>query len=228
MKYCKECGKLIAAKSHNKYEKLYCSRACRFKQYGGEKVYTITMCQWCGKPFRERNGVNNYCSRSCSAKAENAVKLLYGESKFREEEKEHKEELREELRKVINKAQEIITRIEREKKCVVCGSWFVARNSIQICCSIECSKKRDNAQHDHRNERNGAADKSITLTSLYMRDGGMCWICGRHIDFDCDPNSNDYPSIDHIQPLSKGGRHSWNNVRLACRGCNSKRGNRTE
>ena len=29
-----------------------------------------------------------------------------------------------------------------------------------------------------------------------------------------------YPLIDHIVPLSKGGKHSWGNVALACRGCN--------
>ena len=62
---------------------------------------------------------------------------------------------------------------------------------------------------------------TINLTRLYMRDKGVCQICGRDIDFDCDPNSDDYPSIDHIKPLAKGGLHQWDNVQLACRRCNS-------
>jgi 5-methylcytosine-specific restriction endonuclease McrA len=31
-------------------------------------------------------------------------------------------------------------------------------------------------------------------------------------------------SMDHLVPLSKGGDHSWANVALAHRSCNSKRG----
>jgi 5-methylcytosine-specific restriction endonuclease McrA len=35
-----------------------------------------------------------------------------------------------------------------------------------------------------------------------------------------------YPSIDHVRPISKGGSHTWDNVMLAHKGCNSKKGNR--
>lgn len=31
----------------------------------------------------------------------------------------------------------------------------------------------------------------------------------------------DYPSIDHVIPISKGGTHTWDNVRLAHHHCNS-------
>lgn len=30
-----------------------------------------------------------------------------------------------------------------------------------------------------------------------------------------------YPSIDHVFPLSKGGLHSWDNVKLAHHYCNT-------
>ena len=33
-----------------------------------------------------------------------------------------------------------------------------------------------------------------------------------------------YPSIDHIVPLSWGGLHSWANVQLAHHGCNTAKG----
>ena len=32
---------------------------------------------------------------------------------------------------------------------------------------------------------------------------------------------NDYPTIDHIKPISKGGTHTWDNVQLAHFHCNS-------
>lgn len=31
----------------------------------------------------------------------------------------------------------------------------------------------------------------------------------------------DYPSIDHLMPMSKGGTHTWDNVKLAHHGCNT-------
>ena len=37
---------------------------------------------------------------------------------------------------------------------------------------------------------------------------------------------NNYPTIDHVIPLAKGGMHSWDNVRLAHHNCNSIKGDR--
>ena len=68
-------------------------------------------------------------------------------------------------------------------------------------------------------------DKDITLEALYRRDSGVCYLCGGKCDWsDKDIERNCvgrmYPSIDHIIPVSRGGFHSWDNVRLAHFGCN--------
>ena len=75
---------------------------------------------------------------------------------------------------------------------------------------------------------NGKIDYSITLSKLIERDKGICKLCGRKVnetDYtyinDTFIAGNDYPSIDHIKPLSKGGVHQWDNVQLAHRLCNS-------
>ncbi len=122
------------------------------------------------------------------------------------------------------------------KECGCCGRLFVPRMG-QKYCSIECGKRINNAIKKDRRIRGMKKvikDKNITLQRLYERDGGRCYICGKV----CDWNdyivrddetfiaNNDYPSIDHIIPVSLGGLHSWDNVRLACRGCNSKKGNK--
>ena len=136
--------------------------------------------------------------------------------------------LLEEHKSIIARLEELQRRIERERSCIVCGQLFVWKTQNQICCSQECSRKHKSRNKDRRIYRNGKPDLSITLTKLYMRDGGVCQICGRQINFDCDSNSDFYPSIDHIQPLSKGGLHSWDNVQLACRVCNSIKQDKTE
>lgn len=49
------------------------------------------------------------------------------------------------------------------------------------------------------------------------RDGWICGICGK-------PVTRATWSLDHVVPLSKGGAHTYANVVLAHRSCNSKRG----
>lgn len=71
-------------------------------------------------------------------------------------------------------------------------------------------------------------DKDITVPSLFKRDGGVCYLCGKPCRMD-DFIVKDgtiicgdwYPSIDHVVPLARGGLHAWENVRLAHRICNS-------
>lgn len=68
---------------------------------------------------------------------------------------------------------------------------------------------------------------------LKKRDGDLCAICGQKMCFDYarnteipgEPRRPDMASIDHIKPISRGGGHAFNNLRLACHGCNSARGN---
>lgn len=111
--------------------------------------------------------------------------------------------------------------------CPQCGAPHLRTNAL--CCSDECSRKRANSKGDRRIRRMHKIDKSITLKKLYMRDGGKCWICGDKCDFnDCERDANGnfivgitYPSIDHVYPISKGGQHSWDNVRLAHHYCNT-------
>lgn len=52
----------------------------------------------------------------------------------------------------------------------------------------------------------------LTRKTLMARDGGICQYCERKGD-----------TIDHVQPRSRGGEHSWENVVIACRKCNFKK-----
>lgn len=114
--------------------------------------------------------------------------------------------------------------------CTECGALFIPKASNYVRCSPECTRKAMNRSADARLNTDNVIDKDITLTKLYKRDDGICKICGGVCDWnDCEVRENGtvvagdwYPSIDHIKPISKGGLHSWGNVRLAHRGCNTK------
>lgn len=71
-------------------------------------------------------------------------------------------------------------------------------------------------------------DKDINLVDLFKKSNGVCYLCGKPCDIEDRREANGtiicgdmYPSIDHVIPLARGGQHSWNNVRLAHRICNS-------
>lgn len=115
--------------------------------------------------------------------------------------------------------------------CIECGSVFLG--SGRKYCSNKCRKKRTNRNKDNRLNIYNIVDKDITLTKLYQRDNGICYVCGIKCDWE-DKITDDkgtvivgsnYPTIEHIKPISSGGLHSWDNVKIACKKCNEKKSN---
>lgn len=109
----------------------------------------------------------------------------------------------------------------------MCGKEFRTLNPKQVTCSKECGKKLKYARQQHRIPKAQLIDNDITLEALYRRDAGVCYLCGGLCDWD-DKHDNvvgaNYPSIDHIIPIARGGLHSWGNVRLAHHLCNAVKG----
>ena len=121
--------------------------------------------------------------------------------------------------------------------CKNCGQEFCMATTgydSEIYCSKKCQARWHNRiKNDKRVKRmvSGDHDTDITLDKLFKRDGGVCYICGISCDW-TDIAEKDgamiagdkYPSIDHVKPLSKGGTHTWDNLKLACRRCNTAKG----
>jgi 5-methylcytosine-specific restriction endonuclease McrA len=64
-------------------------------------------------------------------------------------------------------------------------------------------------------------DKAVTLgpaalDRILTEYDNSCWICYRDLEFLA-------PHWDHVQPLSKGGQHSLENIRPACSDCNVRK-----
>ena len=116
---------------------------------------------------------------------------------------------------------------EFEKVCPICGKTFITTKLTEKYCSNHCIKQLSKVSRKKRYKglkKIGEFDKSVTLENVYKKFNGICQNCGKRLNFNCDSNSNDYPSIDHIKPLSKGGCHKWDNVQLLCRHCNEVKG----
>ena len=126
----------------------------------------------------------------------------------------------------------VLKYISRLHFCPVCGM----PTDRPVYCSDGCSRKAMNHRGDVRRRlkiRTVMVDIDISLDGLFRRDRGVCAICGEPCDY-CDHEERDgffiagdnYPSVDHIVPLAKGGLHSWDNVQLAHFKCNTLKGAR--
>ncbi len=58
---------------------------------------------------------------------------------------------------------------------------------------------------------------AFTRFNLFLRDSFACQYCGRGEDL----------TFDHLNPRSRGGRTTWENIVTACARCNLAKGGRT-
>lgn len=106
------------------------------------------------------------------------------------------------------------------KQCPVCRAFFYGSRKY---CSDYCM--RQNKWHMKDGYR-----YLFPLREVYDRDNGICYLCGKPCDWnDYEVRdgviiyNNNYPSRDHIIPKSLGGENTWENIRLAHRGCNARK-----
>ena len=79
---------------------------------------------------------------------------------------------------------------------------------------------------DRRAERPQGRQIRRYIELIYARDGDACCLCRRPIAMDLPGSHPDGPSIEHHLPVSKGGTNALDNLGLAHRSCNQRRGNR--
>jgi len=71
--------------------------------------------------------------------------------------------------------------------------------------------------------RERAAHRDNAMRQLIRKYGGICALCQEPVTFKL--GCSKYATIDHIQPLSKGGLDAPSNWQLACHTCNQQKGN---
>ncbi len=61
---------------------------------------------------------------------------------------------------------------------------------------------------------------TLSRRTVFMRDQHLCMYCGDQLSFK-------ELTLDHIIPVSRGGKHNWTNVISACKRCNQIKSNKT-
>lgn len=212
---CEWCGELHTVPARTAHQARFCSDECRYT-YRSRVVNGH-------KPIEKRNAERREqrLKRQAKLEKERAIRTL-----------------RSSLIRVIKHKEEQERIKELTRECEECGTMFYDPHPHTLTCSSECSRKRSNRLSRYyarkRINKYNLVDRDISLKRLYKRDKGICYLCGEPCDYNDKIITDEghyivgetYPSIDHVKPLSKGGKHSWENVKLAHHKCNAIKSDR--
>lgn len=81
-------------------------------------------------------------------------------------------------------------------------------------------RKQQEAKRRRRAAKYNANGRPVVFDEILQRDCGICGICGK-------PIMEITIELDHILPLAAGGTHDPDNVQVAHRTCNRRKGART-
>ena len=109
------------------------------------------------------------------------------------------------------------------RSCEWCSVEF-SLNRVSRFCSRVCRQRYFNKRR--KLKMRGLTPQVISAKRLWVRDNGVCGLCGQVVD-----QAHVYPhpmaaTVDHIVPISKGGSQSESNLQLAHARCNTSKGNR--
>jgi hypothetical protein len=76
------------------------------------------------------------------------------------------------------------------------------------------------AVDDHSRKRGRSLVPRLCRRTLYQRDRGICMYCAHTVGYH-------QMEVEHVIPLSRGGRTVWGNVVVACHRCNHRKDART-
>lgn len=229
-KVCEHCGDTFSADVSHRYKK-YCNDACRNKSYMKNNFRYESSCKIC-----EAHIVSYHERKFCSSACLDADVEESKEKRMRLEETEKEQRLKLSAIKKLSMSLERLA--ERKRVCPHCSEEFhmsIDGASYKYCGNCYMVAIRENRRiarrgnsRDKRWRTNGKPDYSINLLKLHQKDNGICYLCNEQTDYeDMIVTSEgyyiaggDYPSIDHVIPIAKGGLHQWENVKLAHRRCN--------
>jgi 5-methylcytosine-specific restriction endonuclease McrA len=60
----------------------------------------------------------------------------------------------------------------------------------------------------------------FSRANVYLRDNGQCQYCGDRVE-------RKESTLDHVHPISKGGKTTWENTVTACGPCNADKADKT-
>jgi 5-methylcytosine-specific restriction endonuclease McrA len=67
--------------------------------------------------------------------------------------------------------------------------------------------------HDYQKPK---STMRLSKRNIFLRDEYLCQYCGTHV-------TDQSATLDHVLPVSKGGKTTWENSATACKPCNYRK-----
>lgn len=225
---CEECGKSVSVLRHTAR---FCSDACRvrvrkIRAKGRRKcarcnasIFGLQNVSYCSDDCKHKHSLSSRkirlvritCIRCNKTKLARYKRIYCSDECGKEKERERYRE-------------RSASRPKHNARCIECSKFFQTTRNKAKYCSVICRNRFSNRKTDAIRRRkvsaNGRVDWTISIERLTKRDGRTCYLCNELMDYQAHSNHDNYPSIEHVQPISKGGTHTWDNVKLAHRKCN--------
>jgi hypothetical protein len=179
-------------------------------------------CETCGRRFNPASGCSKprFCSRVCAAAVKTRPTLCQRCGIAVPRVDGHARQLCATCRMLPKPAKPPKPRIVCRGVCAWCLEMFESTWAGLRYCSKVCQQRAHTRAH-HLRRRGLKKTEVISLPAIFSRDRGLCGLCGKRVNRRWKPNDSRAATLDHIVPISLGGRHESANVQLAHFGCNS-------
>lgn len=244
---CATCGAQI---DNPKPLQKYCDRRCKDRRSRSrpERISSITyQCWWCGVDYHpKRIEQNKCCSRECGFKWKGfALRARSGSLTVKHRVHKFKclvcqgphsshistqricsDDCRKEYARQQAKISYECLRNVEPRNCAECGVSFTPAYGTKRrkFCSDKCAR-RNHKRTARKRERallRQAQVEPVNPIKVFERDGWRCCHCGTRTPRRLRGTYDDRaPEMDHIEPLSQGGEHSYRNTQCLCRRCNA-------
>jgi len=198
----------------------------------------VCKCQTCSTEFetdRRRGRLPRFCSDRCKTEWKRTVYDPRNKRAYKQ-------------RRLAANLHWTHGRSAKVYSCAECGRQFESHQGKAVCCSAECTNTRlrkvglQQAAHQQLRKYESKADayrfygylrrsrvagresETFAADEIFQRDRWICGLCGKKVRKDLRWPDKGSVSLDHIQPISQGGKHVRANVQCAHLGCNSRKG----
>ena len=216
-KRCTKCGEtkplsefyfMSKGRGRPKCHSSFC-KMCSVKRACDQQASRVRDCLGCGTSIR---GQREYCQECLRRRAQQRKEAA-------KQTRKQKQSAKRMTRYTLPSWEFFVVRC-----CTECGSPFFCHPvSHQLYCSVLCNGRVQRRKRRIRKQTGETA--VIELYRIAIRDRWTCQICREKVDMRAT-NYSSRPTMDHIVPLSRGGRHVRSNVQLAHFSCNSQKGAR--
>lgn len=221
--------------------KRFCSPGCNMRaatRHGNLDTHGDQNCSWCFLWFSNDLVKTKYCSAGCRARSTTHARqlncIICGDPFISTTSQKgarptlscSRPECRREF--ALRRSPRVVC------ECRGCGTPFEkhAISTSREWCSRTCYERvRRKSRHLYSNtwqrmrcekmRRNG--HEKIDVLAVFERDNWTCQICDIRVNREAVHPDSMAPTIDHIVPVSKGGAHTWDNVRCAHSICNTRK-----